>query len=118
MKQGGATGCVESISQERLGRGGRPHGDRYPDHYITLDYRVHRNPEYMRVSALNRHPQKAIRAFFYTVLERSDRIAFGDRPGSTIQIRLEPRETAVVHVGARHENPRLFLFNAHFEGQP
>ncbi len=45
------------------------HIDPGPDSYVSLRYENHKNPEYVRVVAINHHPTKAIDACFYTLHE-------------------------------------------------
>ena len=86
-----------------------------PDRYVALQYTQHRNPEYIRVTAINLHPNKAIHAYFYTLGESGGRHVPGARPGSTFQKCLQPTETTVIHFEEKRYNPQLFLFNAFFE---
>lgn len=86
-----------------------------PDSYVDLQYNEHKNPEYIRVSARNHHPDKTIHAYFYTVHEKGERFILGARTGCTIKACLKPFETAVIHFEERKHNSRLFLFNAFFD---
>ena len=88
-----------------------------PDSYVALQYTQHRNPEYIRVTAINLHPNKAIHAYFYTLGESGGRHVPGARPGCTFQKSLKPSETTVIHFEEKKYNPQLFLFNAFFEEQ-
>lgn len=106
---------VETVSQGGVSRRDADPCNMGPDHFIRLTYRTHPNPDCICVSASNLHPEKAIRAFFYTLPEAGHDFMRGARPGATIRARLEPFETVMVHCGARRDNPRLFLYNAYFE---
>lgn len=86
-----------------------------PENYVELQYNEHRNPAYIRVTARNHHPDKAIHAFFYTLHEKGGHYIAGERPQSTIQASLKPSETTVIHFEEKKHNFRLFLFNAFFE---
>ena len=90
------------------------HIDPGPDSYVDLQYEEHRNPEYIRVSAINHHPDKTISAFFYTLHEKGGRFLPAETIGRTIKTCLKPSETAVIHFEEKRHNPRLFLFNAFF----
>jgi len=85
-----------------------------PENYVDLQYNEHSNPEYIRVTARNHHPDKAIYAFFYTLHEKGGHFIPGGRPESTIKACLKPSETTVIHFDERKHNFRLFLFNAFF----
>ena len=89
--------------------------DGSPDSFVALQYKEHKNPEYIRVSARNHHPHKKIHAFFYTMHEKGGQFIPTGKSESTIQTCLNPSETAVVHFEEKKHNPRLFLFNAFFE---
>jgi hypothetical protein len=90
------------------------HIDPGPDSYVDLQYETHQNPDFVSVSAWNRHPEKTIRAYFYTVNEGRDNGAPDGVKGRTIQTFLKPSQTTVVHCAARQRKPRLYLFNAAF----
>jgi len=89
--------------------------DRGPDSYVDLQYNEHKNPEYIRVSARNHHPDKTIHAYFYTLNEKGGRFIPGAKPECTIKACLKPSETTVIHFEEKKHNPRLFLFNAFFD---
>lgn len=85
-----------------------------PDSYVDLQYDELGGPGYVRVSARNRHPDKAIRAYFYTIREAGGHCVPDVGSGSTIKACLMPAETTVIHFMAKNDHPRLFLFNAAF----
>jgi hypothetical protein len=85
-----------------------------PDSYVDLQYEQHTNSDYVRISARNLHPQKAIRAYFYALPEDGGRFAPAGMAGRTIKACLKPAETAVIHFEEKRHNLRLFLFNAAF----
>jgi len=89
--------------------------DDSPENYVDLQYNEHRNPEYIRVTARNHHPDKAIHAFFYTLHEKGGHFIPGGKPEGTIKTCLKPSETTVIHFDEKKHNFRLFLFNAFFE---
>jgi hypothetical protein len=85
-----------------------------PDSYVDLQYETHKNPEYIRISARNHHPSKAIRAYFYTLHEGGRSFIPTEINGRTIKACLKPSESTVVHFGEKRHNLQLFLFNAVF----
>ena len=85
-----------------------------PDSYVNLRYEDHKNPEYVRVVAINRHPTKTIRVCFYTLHESGRNFITDEFKGRTIKARLKPSESTVIHFEEKRRNPRLFLFNAVF----
>jgi hypothetical protein len=86
-----------------------------PEKYVDLQYSEHQNPEYVRITAINHHQVKAIKAYFYTLKDDGCGFIPGSWPGRTIKACLKPSETTVVHFDEKKHNPRLFLFNASFE---
>jgi hypothetical protein len=93
------------------------HMERRADSYVDLQYDEHRNPAYVRVTARNRHPQKAIRAYFYMVHDNGGHFIPDTTPGNTIKACLKPSETTVIHFLEKTPAARLFLFNASFTEQ-
>ena len=85
-----------------------------PDSYVDLQYEQHHHSDYVRISARNRHPQKAIRAYFYALPADAGRFVPAEMAHRTIKVWLKPAETAVIHFEEKRHNPRLFLFNAAF----
>lgn len=90
------------------------HIDRSPASYVHLQYEEHQNPDGIRVSARNSHPDKTIHAFFYALQENGGHYIPGGRSDRTFKVYLKPSETTVVDFGEKKHNPRLFLFNALF----
>ena len=90
------------------------HIDPSPDSYVTLRYEEHKNPEYIRIIAINRHPTNAIDACFYTLHESGICFISDKFKGRTIKARLKPSESTVIHFAEKRRNSRLFLFNAAF----
>jgi hypothetical protein len=89
--------------------------DDSPDRYIALQYNEHKNPEYIKVTARNHHPEKTINAFFYTLKEDGSGFIPGSWPDRTIKACLKPSESTVLRFEEKKHNPRVFLFNAVFE---
>jgi hypothetical protein len=89
------------------------HIDPKPDSYVDLHYSEYILPDYIRVSARNRHPHKTIQAYFYIANDKGGRLT-PSASGDTIKARLKPSETLVVHFAEKKDCPRLFLFNASF----
>ena len=56
-----------------------------PDSYVSLRYEDHKNPEYVRVVAINRHPTKTIRVCFYTLHESGGSFLTDKFKGRTIR---------------------------------
>ena len=90
------------------------HIDPGPDSYVDLQYETHKNPEYIRISARNHHPSKAIHAYFYTLREGGGSFMAAEFSGRTIKTCLKPSESTVIHFGEKRHHPQLFLFNAFF----
>jgi hypothetical protein len=88
--------------------------DCHPESYVDLQYDERGSRDYVRVSARNRHPDKAIRAYFCTIHEAGDHCVPEAVSGSTIKACLMPSETTVIHFMEKNDHPRLFLFNAAF----
>ena len=86
-----------------------------PEKYVDLQYSEHQNPEYVRITAINHHHVKAIKAYFYALKDDGCGFIPGSWPDRTIKASLKPSETIVVHFDEKKHNPRLFLFNASFE---
>ncbi|MBC2736533.1 MAG: hypothetical protein HF981_19385 [Desulfobacteraceae bacterium] len=86
-----------------------------PEKYVDLQYSEHRNPGYVCVTAINHHPDKTIKAYFYTLKDDGSGFIPGSWPDRTIKACLKPSETTVVHLDEKQHNPRLFLFNASFD---
>jgi len=87
--------------------------DASPDSYVDLRYKAHRHPDYIRVSARNRHPDKSIQAYFYIMTEKGGRFV-PDKDQNTIEACLKPSEKTVVYFAEKKYNPRLFLYYAAF----
>ena len=90
------------------------HIDRGPDSYVDLTYETHKNPEYVRVVARNRHPSKSIHAYFYTWHADDGRFVPAEFNGRTIKACLKPSVSTVIHFEEKKHNTQLFLFNAFF----
>lgn len=88
--------------------------DDSPDQYIDLQYDEHKNPEYIKVTAINHHPEKTINAFFYSLKEDGSGFIPGSWPDRTIKACLKPSESTVLRFEEKKHNPRMFLFNALF----
>jgi hypothetical protein len=88
--------------------------DDSPDQYIALQYNEHNNSEYIKVTAKNHHPDKAINAYFYTLKEDGSGFIPGSWPDRTIKACLKPSESTVLRFEEKKHNPRMFLFNALF----
>jgi len=86
-----------------------------PEKYLDLQYNEHKNPKYVRVTVINHHPDKTIKAYFYILKEDGSGFIPGSWPDRTIKASLKPSETTLVHFAEKKHNPRLFLFNAIFE---
>lgn len=89
------------------------HIDPKPDSYVDLHYSEYALPDYIRVSATNRHPHKTIQAYFYIANEKGGGLAPSES-GETIKARLKPSETLVLHFAEKKHCSRLYLFNASF----
>ena len=89
--------------------------DDNPEKYVDLQYSEHRNPEYVRVTAINHHPDKTIKAYFYTLKEDGSGFIPGSWPDRTIKACLNPSESTVLRFEEKKYNPQMFLFNAVFE---
>jgi hypothetical protein len=90
--------------------------ERGPDSYVDLEYGAHQNPDYIRVSARNHHPEKAIYASFYIMREKGGIFVPSKLSEKTIKACLKPFQSTVIHFDEKKHNPRLFLFNATFDG--
>ncbi|GEM_PF-3055788 len=84
-----------------------------PDSYLDLHYSEYPLPDYIRVSATNRHSHKTIQAYFYIANEMDGGLTPSES-GDTIKARLKPSETMVVHFAEKKHCPKLYLFNASF----
>lgn len=88
--------------------------DRNPASFVHLQYNDHKNPAYIRVSARNSHPDRAIHAFFYAMCDTAGHYLPDGKSGRTFKVCLKPAETKVIHFEEKKNNPRLVLFNALF----
>jgi len=88
--------------------------DRGPDQYIDLQYSDRGTPDFVRVSARNHHPDKTIKAHFYSLEDDGSGFIPGSWPDRTITACLKPSESAVLRFEEKKHNPRVFLFNAIF----